>query len=62
MSKCISSEGKYSDHELAEQPRFMCARCFAFDEDAALAALERAEAIVSARAAEIREGKYDAAV
>lgn len=43
MSKCISSEGEYSDHELAEQPRFMCARCFAFDEDAALAALDEAE-------------------
>lgn len=44
MSKCISSEGEYSDHELAEQPRFMCARCFAFDEDAALTALKTAEA------------------
>lgn len=43
MSKCISIEGEYSEHELAEQPRFACVRCFAFDEEAALAALDEAE-------------------
>ncbi len=46
MSKCISSEGEYSDHELSEQPRFLCARCFAFDEDAAIARVRELEATV----------------
>jgi len=46
MSKCISGEGEYSDHELAEQPRFVCARCFVFDEDAALARVRELEATV----------------
>ncbi len=53
MSKCISSEGEYSDHELAEQPRFMCARCFVFDEDAALAALDEAADEIEKAIAEV---------
>lgn len=55
MSKCISREGEYSDHDLAERPRFMCSRCFAFDEDAAVNALEAAEA----RIKELETGEWE---
>lgn len=41
MSTCISSQGEYSSHETGE--RFTCVRCFVFDEDAAVEALEAAE-------------------
>ena len=58
MSKCISSEGEYSDHELAEQPRFLCARCFAFDEDAALTALKTAEATLERVRVQHRVDQY----
>ena len=37
MSKCISSHGEYSEHET--DAGYCCQRCFAFDEDAALARL-----------------------
>lgn len=57
MSKCISSQGEYSDH--TPDAKFCCTRCFAFDEDQALAALEASEsneakAIRRAGAAEVR--------
>lgn len=42
MSKCISREGEYSDHEPGDE-RFYCGRCYVFDEDAVLAALTAAE-------------------
>lgn len=34
MSKCISRNGEYSDHELDES--YTCTQCFAFDEESAL--------------------------
>ena len=39
MSRCISSRGEYSDHELDED--FVCSRCFTFDEFAAMAELTK---------------------
>ena len=50
MSTCISREGEYSEHELAEKPEFMCSRCFAFDEDAAVAEVARLRALLAAQA------------
>lgn len=51
MSRCISSEGEYSDHELATSgpaaERFTCRRCGALAEDELLAALDTAEATVT---------------
>jgi hypothetical protein len=44
MSACISREGEYSAHKFEDHARFVCARCFVFDEAAALAALNAAEA------------------
>lgn len=47
MSTCISREGEYSDHVLADDgpaaERFVCKRCFALAEDELLAALDVAE-------------------
>ena len=40
MSKCISSHGEYSEHEPGPHP-FVCAWCGVFDEDAAVAEVER---------------------
>lgn len=40
MSKCISSHGEYSEHE-PSVVTFVCARCWVFDEDAALAEIGR---------------------
>lgn len=42
MSKCISMEGEYSDHE--PNGEFVCGRCFAFDEDAAVRELTEGRA------------------
>lgn len=46
MSKCVSLSGEYSEHELQDEgdARFICQRCFAFEEDGALEAIEKAEA------------------
>ena len=48
MSTCISRQGEWSDHVLADAgpaaERFVCSRCGVFDEDACLAALDAAEA------------------
>jgi len=42
MSKCISSEGEYSEHDRAnDEPEFVCGRCLVFDEDAAIAEIQR---------------------
>lgn len=65
MSTCISREGEYSDHELAEN--FTCSRCFAFDEDAALARIteleaERGAPTVQAMTREERHAMIEAAV
>jgi hypothetical protein len=38
MSTCISRQGEYGRHITDE--RFCCTRCFAFDEDAALAEID----------------------
>ena len=48
MSVCISRDGEFSEHETPVSPsaaemRFICARCFVFDDAAALAALAAAE-------------------
>lgn len=55
MSRCISSHGEYSEHTLPDpkaarmaDDRFVCTRCFAFDEDAVMDALRKAEAIAEA--------------
>ena len=55
MSRCISSHGEYGEHTLPTpeaaglaDDRFVCTRCFAFDEDAAMEALHKAEAIAEA--------------
>lgn len=43
MSTCISSHGEYGSHEIpSDLGEFVCDRCAAFDESAALAALARA--------------------
>lgn len=51
MSRCISSEGEYSDHELPTTglavERFVCRRCHGLAEDELLAALDAAEAAVA---------------
>ena len=52
MSKCISREGEYSEHELAEKPEFVCARCYVFDDDAAVAEVARLRAALASREAE----------
>jgi len=39
MSKCISINGEYSEHEPSNQ-EFVCGRCFAFDEDAVMAEVD----------------------
>jgi hypothetical protein len=53
MSKCISSEGEYSEHELGtDEPEFVCARCFVFNEDAAVAEIARLRAVLASREAE----------
>lgn len=39
MSKCISINGEYSEHEPSNQ-EFVCGRCFAFDEDAVVAEVD----------------------
>ena len=44
MSKCISSHGEYSEHDLTGAERFICQRCWALDEDAIMAALAASEA------------------
>jgi hypothetical protein len=47
MSTCISREGEYSEHRMPEpsgaSADFVCRRCFAFDENAAMIALGKAE-------------------
>jgi hypothetical protein len=53
VSKCISSGGEYSEHEMTPAvapglPPFSCVRCWAFDEDTALAALDRAREVAVA--------------
>lgn len=45
MSSCISSHGEYSDHQ--SDAGYCCQRCFAFDEDAALARIRELEAEVA---------------
>lgn len=43
MSTCISSHGEYGSHEIpSDLGEFVCNRCVAFDESAALTALARA--------------------
>lgn len=45
MSKCVSSDGEYSEHVPGAGPeRFHCQRCFVFDEDAALDRIAKLEA------------------
>lgn len=47
MSKCISRNGEFSDHELGEGTHeFTCSRCWAFDEDAAIATVAELRATV----------------
>ena len=46
MSKCISSHGEYSEHDLTGAERFACQRCWVLDEAAIMAALAAAEAEV----------------
>lgn len=42
MSKCISRHGEYSEHTLGTGvTRFVCLRCFVFDENDALTEIER---------------------
>jgi hypothetical protein len=45
MSKCISRHGEYSEHILDAD--FTCTLCFAFDEDAVLAALNAAVGLLA---------------
>ena len=56
VSTCISSHGEYSDHTFPDSPdaeRFVCTRRFVFDEDAAMEALDRAEAKLAASEARL---------
>ena len=47
MSKCISRNGEFSDHELGEGTHeFTCSRCWAFDEDAAIATVAELRATI----------------
>lgn len=46
MSKCISREGEYSDHVIAEGG-FECGRCHVFDEEAALTRIGILEAALA---------------
>lgn len=54
MSKCISREGEYSEHET--DARFACQRCFAFDEDAALAEIDHLRQIIGRCEAKLDRG------
>jgi hypothetical protein len=42
VSACISREGEFGEH-VPGDTRFVCGRCFSYDEDGALKALEAAE-------------------
>ena len=44
MSKCISALGEFSEHTLPGYDAFTCARCWAFDVDAAFAEIARLNA------------------
>ena len=50
MSMCISHQGEYGAHVLGKSPasQFTCQRCFAFDEDAAIARVVTVEAKLTA--------------
>lgn len=65
MSRCISLEGEFSDHELATSgpaaERFTCRLCGALAEDELLAALDTAEATI-ARMRELAEAWASAGI
>lgn len=46
MSTCVSAQGEFGSHQLADagDGRFLCSRCFVLDEDALFDALHAAEA------------------
>jgi hypothetical protein len=47
MSTCISREGEYSEHQLGGDEEFVCTRCFAFDERAAVAEVARLRGVIT---------------
>ena len=53
MSSCISSHGEYSEHEITTT-LFTCDRCGVFDEAAAMAEIDRLNAIIQ-RVRELHE-------
>ena len=53
MSSCISSHGEYSEHEITTAP-FTCDWCGVFDEAAAMAEIDRLNAIIQ-RVRELHE-------
>ena len=54
MSKCISRHGEYSEHEPGEgAQRFVCQLCHVFDEDAALAHIDKLQAAYDQKVADL---------
>lgn len=61
MSTCISRHGEYGEHVPGEgSERFVCQRCFVFDEDGCLAALDTAEAALGKVRALVEELAHEA--
>jgi hypothetical protein len=54
MSTCISMRGEYSEHEYdaVGDHRFVCRRCWVFDEEAALQHIDKLQAAYDAKVAD----------